>query len=183
MERLYELENADLPQTESDKNDFTLTAKHDTAIQQVGDSLQQLCDVDWLVQCDANTGHTGVRKKKDKSASSAGGRPVLSLKKSDEQQVDPSRCTFKFQITSPSSLLYTAAHAIVQTVDFNGQRISTGGAKIEATQDVWGRSQTVHVQDNKNGTYTIIDIPIWGGDLHVKINGTPMRGSPFALPR
>ena len=48
MEHLHELENTEVPVIESDKTDFMLTTKHHAAIQQIEDSLQRLCDVDWL---------------------------------------------------------------------------------------------------------------------------------------
>ena len=166
IKRLHELENTDLPTIESDMNDFAFTAKHDTTIQQIEDSLQQLCDVDWLVQSHAATGLADV-KKKDGSALSAGGR--------GDTQVDPSQCTIEFVNRGKNRLGHNIFSATVQTVDFNGERITTGGAKLEATQDEGG-SRPVH--DNKDGTYTITGLlRVYSDKLHVKIkNGTPMRG-------
>ena len=80
---------------------------------------------------------------------------------------------------------YIMFTATVQTVDCNGQRITTGGTKIQATQFQRGGWRLRPVQDNKNGTYTISDIHynmyMTYSELHVKINDTPMRGSPFKV--
>ena len=65
-------------------------------------------------------------------------------------------------------------NATVQTVDITGQLITTGGAKVEATQ--YERALTV--QDNMDGTYTIENYYGWN-PFYVNINGTPMKGSPF----
>ena len=58
-DRLQELEHADLPQTTSDKTEFTFTDNHELALAQIQESAQHLCDVTWL-QC---TGSGGVDEK------------------------------------------------------------------------------------------------------------------------
>ena len=83
-------------------------------------------------------------------------------------QVDPSQCTIEFGYTFGDC-------AIVQTVDTTGQLMTSGGAKVEATQDGWGSNT---VEDKNDGTYTF-NCSLFSGLLHVKINGTPMKGSPF----
>ena len=82
--------------------------------------------------------------------------------------MDPSQCTIEFQ--AMSGIL----RAYVQTVDTTGRLMITGGAKVEATQDGWG----LDVQDNNNGTYTF-ECDTFLEVLYVKINGIPMKGSPF----
>ena len=49
-DRLQELEHADLPQTTSDKTEFTFTDNHELALAQIQESAQHLCNVTWL-QC------------------------------------------------------------------------------------------------------------------------------------
>ncbi|XP_072024534.1 uncharacterized protein [Amphiura filiformis] len=87
-------------------------------------------------------------------------------------EIDPQRCTIRLGLLSRRSL----NKAVVQTVDVNGHNMTNGNAKVEATQD----GESLHVQDNNDGTYTI-DYGSYGGSqpVSVKINGTVMKGSPF----
>ncbi|XP_072020569.1 filamin-A-like [Amphiura filiformis] len=86
------------------------------------------------------------------------------------QVVDPQQCTIQLRLPNGNRNL----KAIVQTIDVNGQKMTIGNAKVEAAQF----GDTLHVQDNNDGTYTIA-YASYGGSLHVKINGTEIKGSPF----
>ncbi|XP_072022067.1 tripartite motif-containing protein 3-like [Amphiura filiformis] len=91
--------------------------------------------------------------------------------------VDPQRCTIRLGLPVPSG--YGNMKAIVQTVDINGHKMTTGNAKVEAIQ---GRN-LLSVQDNNDGTFTFDYDSHWGKQpslpLQVKINGTEMKQSPF----
>ena len=50
LHRLHELEITELPKSASDKTDLHFTDKHHTVLVQIQESLQHLCDVDWLSQ-------------------------------------------------------------------------------------------------------------------------------------
>ena len=136
IERLRELGNTVLPQTTSDKTDFTFTDNHESALDQIQKSMQHLYDV---AEC--------------------------------KPQVDPKKCTI--QLGLPEHGGYMTAR--IQTVDTNGQLITTGGANVMATQDGNESCQ----RDNKDGTYSLTYNPYLVGKIRVTINGTPMIGSPF----
>ena len=58
--------------------------------------------------------------------------------------------------------------------------MTTGGAKVEATHDGYDKSaiKPCKVKDMNDGTYTI-KLEFRVVPLYIKINGTPMKGSPF----
>ncbi|XP_072046829.1 gelation factor-like [Amphiura filiformis] len=96
-------------------------------------------------------------------------------------EVDPHQCTI--QLGLPGNP-YDAGGlcrkdnmiANVQTIDANGDKMTFGNAKVEATQD----GDALDVQDNNNGTYTIRYDSCKGSQpMYVKINGTEMKGSPY----
>ncbi|XP_072014438.1 E3 ubiquitin-protein ligase TRIM56-like [Amphiura filiformis] len=94
-------------------------------------------------------------------------------------QIDPQQCTIQLGLASGFYQKRRAKQmrrAIVKSVDSNGQRIIIGGTKVEATQG----GNSLHVQDNNDGTFTINYNYNWGSQLlHVLINGTEMKGNPF----
>ena len=96
-------------------------------------------------------------------------------------QIDPSQCTIKF-----GGSIFGYIPVTIQTVDTTGQLVTTGGAKVEAREEVSRRTTSfnhVRVEDKNNGTYTFT-CTLTYGPIHVKINGIPMKGSPFnALTR
>ena len=47
-DRLRELEHADLPETTSDKTEFTFTDNHQSALAQIQELVRSLCDITWL---------------------------------------------------------------------------------------------------------------------------------------
>ncbi|XP_072051299.1 E3 ubiquitin-protein ligase TRIM45-like [Amphiura filiformis] len=87
-------------------------------------------------------------------------------------QDDPQRCTI--QLGLPTG--YQRLKATVQIVDTNGHNMTTGNAKVDATQG----GNSLRVQNNHDGTY-IIDYASCRGSqpVYVKINGMEMKGSPF----
>ncbi|XP_072046828.1 gelation factor-like [Amphiura filiformis] len=88
--------------------------------------------------------------------------------------VDPERCTIQLGLASSSN---RKRRAIVESVDSNGQRMIIGGTKVEATRE----GNSLHVQDNNDGKYTIdYDLQKESPPLHITINGTEMKGSPFS---
>ena len=94
-------------------------------------------------------------------------RPPAPASASTRQPyIDPNKCTIKFHAFNSCT---------VQTVDSTGKKMTTGGAKVEATRNAYG---SLTVQDNNNGTYTF-GYSRLGGLIHVKISGTPIKGSPF----
>ena len=173
-DRLRELKNADLPETTSDRADFTFTDNHnhESALAQIQESAQHLCDISWLQRTGIGVDQkvslreaNFMRKKQSKNKSK-----IASAE--SKPQVDPKQCTIQMGLSN----VYWRK-AIVQTVDTDGRQMTTGGAKVEVTQDEFLGS--FQVQDNKNGTYTF-EYRIYWGKLHVKINDAPMRGSPFS---
>ncbi|XP_072024690.1 uncharacterized protein [Amphiura filiformis] len=228
MDRLNELVIAELPKTASDKTDFDFTEKYYSAMAQIQESLQDLCDIRWkpLVdpqRCTIQLGLAGGSKNKRRAKQkqraivesvdsngqrmTIGGTKVEATQGGDSLHVQDNNdgtYTFDYGSYEGSSSLYVKINgtemkgspfntlpqvdplqciiifdaeyssAIVQTVDANGHDMTTGNAKVEATQDRY----SPNIQDNNNGTYTIIYDP-YGGSLHVKINGTEMIGSPF----
>ncbi|XP_072024713.1 E3 ubiquitin-protein ligase TRIM45-like [Amphiura filiformis] len=222
MERLNELETAKLPDSASDETDFDFTAKHHTAMAQIQESLQDLCDISWKsqvdpLQCtiqlelpseyrkkkvivqtvDVNGHKITIGKAKVEATQ---GRDSLNVQNNNDgtyaieydpyrgllhvkinetemkgspfSSTDPQKCTI--QLGLPSGCC--KKKVIVQTVDVNGHTMTTGNAKVEATQN----GDSLHVQDNNDGTYTIEYDPYGNSQpLHVKISGTEMKGSPF----
>ncbi|XP_072046830.1 gelation factor-like [Amphiura filiformis] len=106
-------------------------------------------------------------------------------------QVDPHQCTIQLGLPGGRLSKESCASgyrrmenmiAKVQTVDIDGKRMTIGNAKVEATQDGDSLTHSLHVQDNHDGTYTIDYNPHGAGGsqpIHVKINGTEMKGSPY----
>ncbi|XP_072019601.1 tripartite motif-containing protein 2-like [Amphiura filiformis] len=87
-------------------------------------------------------------------------------------QVDPHKCTIQLFFSS----LSVYSKAIVQTVDVNGHKMTISNAEVQATQ---GGRPPCCLKDNNDGTYTILFDSYRGKELHVTINGTEVKGSPF----
>ena len=102
------------------------------------------------------------------SSPALGSKPSTPASASTRQPViDPNKCFIR----------WAYPNATVQTVDSSGKMMTTGGAKVQVTQDRWG---SLKVQDKNDGTYTFTyAIMLFGESIHVKISGTPMKGSPF----
>ena len=180
-DRLRELKNADLPETTSDRADFTFTDNHESALAQIQESVQHLCDISWLQRTGIGVDQkvslreaNFMRKKQIKNKSK-----IASAE--SKPQVDPKQCTIQRGLGVQAM---NWRKAIVQAVDTNGQLMTTGGANVEVTNikyDKFHRSpQHVQVQDNNDGTYTF-EYHIYWDRLYVKINDAPMRGSPFSV--
>ena len=106
---------------------------------------------------------------------------VRSQSASDKNkpQVDPQQCTI--QMGFPGSQIDgNRKKAVVQAVDTNGQRMTTGGANVQIKQVGFISTRHGQVADNKDGTYTF-EYSLHYSQLYVSINGTPMKGSPFSL--
>ena len=91
----------------------------------------------------------------------------------DKKQIDPTQGTIQVGVDEPH--FYLERRVIVQTMDTAGQQMTIGGAQVDAMQVGYG---PCNVLDKNNGTY-VFEYNINYGKLHVKINGTPMTGSPF----
>ncbi|XP_072017256.1 E3 ubiquitin-protein ligase TRIM56-like [Amphiura filiformis] len=173
MERLNELEISELPETSSDKSDFNFTEKHHLSMAQIQESLQDLYDLGWMQRPQQKKRIKGKDRNQKQSTPARDG--PTSAVPARKPQVDPRKCTIQLKLQRTGKW---GCKAIVQTVDkkFFGHKMSTGGAKVEATQD----GCSCDVQDNNDGTYTF-DYSILLGSIHVKINGTEMKGSPFSV--
>ena len=90
-------------------------------------------------------------------------------------QLTPRQCTIQFGLASEQM---DRKKAIIETIDGNGCKMTTGGAQIEVTQD----AVTYVVQDNNNGTYSFVYDKTSKSPLCVKINGAEISGSPFDIP-
>ena len=173
-DRLTELKNADLPETTSGKTEFTFTDNHQSALAQIQESVQYLCDVTWLQCTGLGVDQKGYLVEASRLKNRQHGVSANSASAENKPRIDPTKCTIKMGLTGQNSWW---RKAVIQAVDTNGKRMTTGSAKVEAKhedgiRDMW------QVRDNKDGTYTF-EYNTFIIKFHVKINGTPMRGSPF----
>ncbi len=91
-------------------------------------------------------------------------------------QIDPAQCTIQVALPSEKGHNGYLKKAIVQAVDRNGHKMSTGGATIAATQE----ERALNVEDNNDGTYTFHYLSnLNPRKLYVKVNETAIAGSPF----
>ena len=153
LKRLDELATVELPKTTSDKTDFALTDKHHAAMAQMKTSLQDLCDADWL-----NLTPEAVEPQKKL-----------------QPQIKPIYCTCTLE---DSYFCFDAFEGTVQAVDTSGQLMTTGSAEITVWQEL---DKNIYVTDNNNGTYSFTVYSYNGDEVHVNINGTSIRRSPFNL--
>ncbi|XP_072017833.1 E3 ubiquitin-protein ligase TRIM33-like [Amphiura filiformis] len=174
IERLHELETAELPESAPDKREFNFTEKHYSAKAQIQESLQELYDLEWI-QHPQQRGQTKLIDINQKQSTTASNRPSSALP-ARKPQVDPQQCTIQFGLPSAKGW-FKWNKAIVQTVDETGHKMSTGGAKVQATQDGY----PCDVQDNNDGTYTFdYQVLAFRASLDVTINESGIKGSPFS---
>ena len=98
-----------------------------------------------------------------------------------QREVDPNQCTITLHQASAAvgvklnvGFLYKAT---LQTVDFSGEKMTTGGGTVKAQQLQFDID--LYIRDNGDGTYEFHYCPHFG-TIHVTINGQPMKGSPFS---
>ncbi|XP_072019700.1 E3 ubiquitin-protein ligase TRIM71-like [Amphiura filiformis] len=152
--KLHELVNTELPAITSETTEFTFTDKHQSATARIQDSIKHLYDV-------------------------APGDVALS---------NPPTCRTLPPVESRSSTIHIgqqgktwyfpkATVTVYRLTDSNKDELmTTGGSNVVASQG----GKLLLVQDNNDGTYTF---EYWslGAPIHVNINGTPMKGSPFKV--
>ena len=172
IDRLRELENADLPEATSGKTEFTFTDSHQSALAKIQESMQYLFDATWLQCTGSRVSQKGYVVEPSKLKNRQRGNKPDSTSAESKPQVDPKQCTIQMGLMLEENDIWRKA--IVQAVDTNGQLMTTGGAKVEVTQE----SRSRPVQDNRNGTYSFEYLLY--GQIHVSINGAPMTGSPFS---
>ena len=168
-DRLRELEHVDFPETISDKTEFTFTHSHQSALAQIQESMQYLCDTTWLQCTGSRVGQKGYLVEPSNLKNRQHGIKPDSASAESKPLVDPKQCTMK----SIRTKSFMWQKTLVQTLDTSGQLMTTGSAKVQATQG----GSSLQVQDNKDGTYTFEYSPLLG-PIQVQINGTPIRGSP-----
>ena len=96
-------------------------------------------------------------------------------------EADPQRCTIRLGLTLPSShecyeKTKRNTFAIVQLVDFCGDKMTFSNGEVEASQG----ECTLQVRNNNDGSYTFYYVSSYtSSPVHVEINGTEMEESPF----
>ncbi|XP_072016246.1 tripartite motif-containing protein 3-like [Amphiura filiformis] len=176
MNRLTELEKMQLPETESLQTDITFTPLHFALMQlfqvfllhiwslYLGPKSRYLRKGYWKLIIGAMLGFFILSSIYFLTSS-----PNLS-------EVDPAHS----RIVLGKSLSTVGYYkATIQSIDTNGQFMTTGGASIVASQ-LWN---SLPIKDNKNGRYTLTYSSLLGDVMYVRINGKSMKGSPFNVPK
>ncbi|XP_072022363.1 E3 ubiquitin-protein ligase TRIM45-like [Amphiura filiformis] len=167
MNRLYELEKTQLPDTESLQTEITFTLMHYTSIQLFQVFLLPI----WKLYIGPRFRYLGTRTL------IIGTMLVFFILASlYPSQIDPSQCTIELQQDKrdvEGLNIGPIYKATLQTADNKGNNITTGGARVDVSQ----LNFHLDIQDNNDGTYEFEYYSF--GAIHVNINGKPIWGSPF----
>ena len=174
MNRLQELNNAKLPETKTLTSDITFSVLHHLLMILIRYLLLHL----WKVSPGVEVSSFMDKHRRKVFYAIIASLLLLLCSYAHPSEfctkADPQQSTIHLDRSTHQLGIYT-----IQTADCNGHLLTTGSAKVVAYQ-LWSN---LLVQDNKDGTYSFSYSSLFGDFVYVEINGEPMKGSPFYVPR
>ena len=181
LKRLHKLENAKLLETETPTADISFGVLHHLMMMLVRYFLIHL----WRANAGVNFSSLIRRYRRKFSYGFKAGLLflicvylyLLASSASNNAEADANQCTI--QLHQEKRIIENLNvgvqfKATLQAKDFYGQKITTGGANVEAMQP----PLILPVKDNKDGTYEFHYYSFLK-EIHVKVHGRPVKGSPF----